>query len=461
MEPYVFQYMPKLILSSSFEFGMDDIFKCASIVDDPDVLRKSASSKVVHEWGDVSPMKGASLIHLIALGSTERTGPNRNGDGFKEAFLREAHPTFKKHGALYKDHINKEYEKRFGDVEKTAYNEDMGRAELLVSARHDKCADWLHDIERGKRVDFSMGFDCKYDVCSKSGCHHKAARRTEYCEHVKKGAKAPFGMGRILENGEKLYVDNPEGVFNDISQVPTGADMIAQHLRKVAGLDPTEMIGGAEMMEAMGIKTAAIDMTVKMAIAHKLSRMEKLVPVMAYRPDKSKKRISEKVAAKLRAATPPEMFGCLAKLGSVLGLREFFKLAMGERFSEIESMVDAGEHLATNLFSVVTEDPARLQRICDNSSYNCSKSADLVPLNDYERVELMEEFSIHPDLAEPRAVKTALYGVEILPQEELVQSHTSSLQFLLDEYAAYKLAALEGSQWTMDDEAVRIAVRVS
>ena len=90
---------------------------------------KRAGAEFVEKVSTIKFAKDEIPIHLIAIGATEDYGPNRNGDGFKRAFLREAHPTFKKHGALYRDHINKEYEKRYGDVEKTAFNE-IGRAHV-------------------------------------------------------------------------------------------------------------------------------------------------------------------------------------------------------------------------------------------------------------------------------------------------------------------------------------------
>ena len=93
--------MPKIVASGSFDFEDDGL---AHIVDDPDILRKCASSSVVHQWGDIGPKKNASLIHLVAMGAHETTGPNRNGDAWREAFLKQAHPTFKEYGALYRNH---------------------------------------------------------------------------------------------------------------------------------------------------------------------------------------------------------------------------------------------------------------------------------------------------------------------------------------------------------------------
>ena len=85
-----------------------------------------------------------------------------------------------------------------------------------------------------------MGFDCAYDVCQI--CKKASKTRKEYCEHVRKNASFPYGMGRILPDGRRCFVDNPEGVWNDISIVPTGADRTAQWLRKAAGLDDLSLI---------------------------------------------------------------------------------------------------------------------------------------------------------------------------------------------------------------------------
>ena len=103
---YVFQGMPKLVLPGSFDFHED--MKLASLVDDPDILKKVAGSPVVAMWGDVEPIKGHSLVHLRALGATEYTGCNCNGDGFKAAFCQSSHPSFIEYGALYRDHQAKD-----------------------------------------------------------------------------------------------------------------------------------------------------------------------------------------------------------------------------------------------------------------------------------------------------------------------------------------------------------------
>jgi hypothetical protein len=815
--------MPKLIVSGSFDFGDDPVFPV--IVDDPVILRKCASSSVVHQWGDIGPQKNASLIHLIALGAHETTGANRNGDFFRRAFLQSAHPTFKKHGALYRDHKNKDYSKRDGEVEKTAFNDEMDRVELLVKADHEKCADWLGELEKGNRVDFSMGFDCEYDVCLrgntnifthegvkkinhiKSGdlvlshtghwrkvretmvrdfkggmvsisaaglpkecvsthnhpyyilpqedlyacrgsaggkkrrhtidsrgickhckkgitnpkwvkasevkpgdyvafpvpqappttvsitageaailgfytgdgaliwgkrrngqrttprglsitldndhpaiqnrlkelapfreypsgggrdskvynltnpslamlakelvgegsqiktlssqilgwnreaklaflggyldtdgsvdpkkgstrivttsellastifalclsvgiapaihddfvttdftpegvriwvihigaaytqklakhsikagslgkdkrhkdvsffahgclwvavkevssyqdelpvfnfsveedesyvaelmvvhncsiCSHKAPTRKDYCEHVKKGAKAPYGMGRILPDGRKCCVDNPSGVFNDISKVPVGADMIAQSLRKVAGVDE-EIIGGAELAEEMCPEVSREKFASKIALAEKLSRMEKLVPMTAAKLEINDEKIDEKTAAVLRDMPVRKMFGELAKLGCVLPFNSFFSLMMGDRIDDLQPHLGDAEKAAHLAFSHLMAHDELLDKVCAIGSYECDKVV-FSKLGTLQADVLQTSHGLHEDLIDRRMVKVAMTGTRRI-ERVAPESISPAAMELLCEYASYKIAALESGAFVLND----------
>ena len=454
MKPYQYQWMPKLVINDSFDYGSDLVL--AQIVDDPDVLRKCAGSQVVSEWGDFAPIKGHSIVHLIANGATEYTGPNRNGDGFKSAFCKESHPTFKKYGALFRSHNNKNWDKRDGDILATAYNDEMGRNELAVAANHEKCGDWLSRLERGDKIAFSMGFDCHHDECAI--CGNKSPTRKFYCEHVKKNASYPYGMNRILPDGRKCFVDNPLGVWNDISYVGTGADMIAQDLRKIAGLDEFETIGGAELAEQL-INDQTYS-TVKMAIAQKLSRMEKQVPALSFK-ERSTVRMTQKVAEVLRSAPPSHMFKQLADLNVVLGFRDFFKLALGDNYTEdFANVVDMMEPYIGGCFSGITESPDRLEKVCRNSSYNPGKTAAL-RLNDYDRAELYYNFSLSPEVAQQRLLNQAINGTDISERKIAVDMNDPRISGLLDEYAAYKLAALEGCSLELTDEIIMTSVMSS
>lgn len=432
---YCYRHMPKLILPGSFDYGQEhEELKLASLVDDPDVLRKCASSPVVAEWGDIEPIKGHSMVHLLSHGATEYTGCNCNGDGFKAAFCESSHPTFLEYGALYRDHKSKDYSKRFGDIIKTAWNPDMGRVELLVAASHDKCADFLADIEGGKRRDVSMGFDCAYDVCNT--CGNKAKTRKEYCDCVKKTARAPYGMGRILPDGRKCFVDNPEGVWNDISIVPTGADRTAQWLRKAAGLDETEHVGGAELAEQV---LGSPELLAKQALAAKISAMEKIIPTTTFRPKDKKLKLEQKVANQLREAAPSRMFAQLAEANVVLDSSSFFYLTMGDKIAELEPYLDSVSYHAGALFSRLDRDQDRLNAVCENSVYDAAKTAAL--LSDRDASLVRQQYGLDSAHIEWSLKQASITGERLESSHMLAASHPV-VAALLNEYASYKLAAL-------------------
>jgi hypothetical protein len=65
---------------------------------------KRASVQFVDKLASLRFAPGEVPVHLIAVGATEFYGPNRNGDGFKEATCREFHPTFQKYARWYRNH---------------------------------------------------------------------------------------------------------------------------------------------------------------------------------------------------------------------------------------------------------------------------------------------------------------------------------------------------------------------
>jgi len=170
--------MDKIVGQSSFTFdGADELVQ---IVDNPDNLKRKVANHVRDSWGEIKPQKGRTFVHIIALSSFEKTGCNLNADAFEEKVCKESHPTFSKTARLYRNHKRTEEKDKDGDVAKTAYNDKQGRVELLLSAIDDKCADWLGELEKGNKVDFSMGWHCSDgDICSI--CNNRAHRRSDYC----------------------------------------------------------------------------------------------------------------------------------------------------------------------------------------------------------------------------------------------------------------------------------------
>ena len=184
-----------------------------------------------------------TLIHLIAMGSTESTGPNRNGDGFRATVLKQYHPTFEKYAHFYRDHKNDDPLKSYGRVVSSAYNNPMQRVELLVALSNNKTAaarnkglvadKELAKLASGQPLSVSMACQVAYDLCSY--CGNKAPTTKSYCSGVHEGGHCKAGglkrnMGALVEidNGlHHLHADNPHPRFFDISHVGRNADRIA------------------------------------------------------------------------------------------------------------------------------------------------------------------------------------------------------------------------------------------
>lgn len=263
--------MIKSILSSSYDFGEPalQLIKAGS-----DGLRgedfKSFVKRAGFAMADIARkieiLPGEELIHGIALGTTEHYGPNRNGDGFKEAACRKYHPTFVKFARWYRHHNNKDPKKSYGIIKYSHFNEEMKRIELLAALNRTKEAaernggliadEELEALHNGKDVPTSMACKVAYDVCA--GCGNKAKNRTEYCLGTDEGGMCKRGgvknhMGFVHEDGFMNHVDNPHPHFFDWSKVYRGADRTswADGILKAAAAGGV-VIGGAELAEKMG-----------------------------------------------------------------------------------------------------------------------------------------------------------------------------------------------------------------
>jgi hypothetical protein len=72
--------------------------------DDFRALVKRAGHLVADAVKRLDFKPGEVGVHNISLGASEFYGPNRNGDGFKEACCRKYHKTFEKYARAYRDH---------------------------------------------------------------------------------------------------------------------------------------------------------------------------------------------------------------------------------------------------------------------------------------------------------------------------------------------------------------------
>lgn len=207
------------------------------------------------------PAPGEVWTHSIALGSTETAGPNRNSDGYPNVMLERDHPTFEKYARFFRNHANRRPEVSYGVIKKAHYDQDLGRVEIITALNGTKeaarrngglVADReLEKLASNHDIAVSQSVKVPYDYCV--SCGHQAKTRAEYCtpEMCKYGGCRDH-LGRVFDDGTHLFVQNPQGVFFDLSNVSDtrGADRTAFITGKVAAGCVT---GGAELAEQLGM----------------------------------------------------------------------------------------------------------------------------------------------------------------------------------------------------------------
>jgi hypothetical protein len=248
--------------SYSFEEEQSRIIKVSSrglIGNDLSDFIKRAGYDVARLVRSLEFRPGEVPVHLIAIGSTEKYGPNRNGDGFREAVCRKYHSTFVKHARFYRDHVNKDPAKSYGVVKASLFNEPMSRIELIVALNETEEAakrnrglvadKELEKLASGKDIGVSMACRVPYDICS--GCGNRARSREEYCDEAMcKYGGLKHNMGRLCHDGHILHADNTEPIFFDISHVYRPADRIAYVLGHVKAASGSPRGGAALAIEA-------------------------------------------------------------------------------------------------------------------------------------------------------------------------------------------------------------------
>lgn len=241
------------------------------------------ASEALEYIKNVRPEPGKTHLLVLALGSEEAYGPNRNGDGFPERpiaartktagdgrkwwvapgeELTSHYQSFETNPAhAFMHHQNKDPKKASGYVKKAFWNPKMHRVELLIVVDNQKDPEWVERVNDGDFPAVSMGCRIKYDVCSR--CGNIAPTRAQYCDHVRNA------MNQVNPDGTKNYVHNPSPNFFDISRVFRPADRTGYTLKKVAHV--YELRSSAELGEAADSAAS------KAAAIRKLSDIDKVV----------------------------------------------------------------------------------------------------------------------------------------------------------------------------------------
>lgn len=262
-------------------------------------FEKRAATRLLADSRETTSLlhPGEELVHIYALGTTERYGPNRNGDGFREQVCRDYHDTFVKHARFYRNHLNKDPHQSYGRVIKSAFNATMGRIELLAALyRTKEAADRfkalradqeLEKLASGKDLPTSMACSVSHDICSY--CQNHAPRVKDYCKSPHQGGHCKAGglsdnIGSLVElDGDihHLHADNPDPDFGDISHVVKGADRISYVtglLQKTAGNNG--VVKSADLAKALGV-ALPYAVLLRSSASPKVARIAKLAYQLA------------------------------------------------------------------------------------------------------------------------------------------------------------------------------------
>jgi len=409
------------VVTNSFDFGETaaQLVPLYSRGVDGDWLCKHASYQgVFHDvLQDLKPIPGKTVIHVIALGDEEIYGPNRNGDGFSRKDNVTAHKTFKELGNVFKNHQNNDPLKAAGDVIATAHHQNMSRVQLLLGLDNDKCRREVDALDKGEDVPVSMGSMQDFDVCSV--CQHKAPTAADHCHHIKNM------LGQLLSDGRKVYMQNPNPKYFDISLVFKPADRIAYTLKKVAAAGGG-VIGGHELAEIYGLRAVGDP---KYATLRALAAMYKEVP------------------ATLRKATGPEELSEettteLQKQAKIHGMDHL--LAFLHANDWLLSPEDFGSvigHPSPGGCGQAVEEHGALDDLVDDHSevkaLEVPAVSDYIPLSESARADLDTRTSMKPDSANARVIRMTIMKTPKLAKQALDEHEARGFAAL---YGHYKLA---------------------
>lgn len=380
-------------ITNAFDFGevATQLVPLHSRGPDHQWMQKHAAShpRVFQEViKQLRPQKGRTIIHVIALGDEEIYGPNRNCDGFSARDNRTAHRSFKDIGHVFKHHKNDDPFKAVGDVIATAHNEQTSRVQLLLGLDNNKCRREVDALDRGEDIPVSMGSMQDFDVCSI--CGHKAPTAADHCHHI------TDMLGQLMDDGRKVYMQNPNPKYFDISLVFKPADRIAYTLKKVAAAG-SGVVGGHDLADIYGLRSFGDP---KYATLRALASMYKEIPA-------SLRKVT--TPGKLKTATVKE----LRKHAQLEGMEHLlaFLSANGWLLSPEDMGEVIGHPNPEGCGQAVEDHPVLDELLDDHTEIRALQAPDFcnqISLSDFARADLDSQASMLPGPLDARILRVSI-----------------------------------------------------
>jgi hypothetical protein len=350
------------------------------------------------------------------------------------------HKTFEKHANFYRHHKNKPARghKIYGQVKHAAYNPEMKRVELIIGIDNKAAPDTVEKIASGKDIPVSMACKVPNDECTI--CGNKAPSTDKYCDHLKKYAT------QMLDDGRQVGMLNHEPTFFDISEVTRNADRIAFTMRKVAAHGPRFSADLADEMgvtapdELNGVKYAA-----RRVLLRKMAAMEAAMSKEVVKPEMRKIASATKSITQTADVDDRHFRGALKLLkqaNAVLPIEDFFKLAMGTRYTEVEKHIPAA---MAHLPQVYREAEKNAESFLNGvDAYSPLDIA--VPLRVKTRLnKVADDAAMTTENVNGKLIRKCLTKTSSVVPYNSAPSNDPAGRALAEEYARYKLAAVEGA----------------
>lgn len=406
-------------------------------------LEDRMSGDMLEQFSKMAFEKGEEPVHIVAVGSTEFYGPNRNGDGFKEAVCRQYHPTFVKSAKFFRGHKSGPHAPFYGTVKLSQFNEKMRRIDLVAGLFSDKkiadahgprgrVADIeMHKLANGEPISTSMGCAVSHDICSH--CGHKSKTPKEYCDaSMCKAGGLKKHMGEVQPDGSILHADNPDPEFNDISHVKRGADRISflmGALQKAAA-HGNDFMSGSEMAELYYVPEYETKLS---RAAREMSEIETHIPKFAHMA-----RGCSKVSREREFVVPGDVnddrklvqaCAALADQNIILPVEEFVELLTGQKNAaaavraELPGIYERMRCPLVNPFTCHEQIPTRYQ----------AWAAGLAPSYSLEKSAVVRRIGI-----------ATLRGADVMLAPHQKQAGSNGLaEEAAQQYALYVLSALD------------------
>ena len=413
-------------------------------------LEKRASAKSLLKYTKDPKQED---LHIIALGAHSKWPQNRNGDIFLDDDCRKNHTDFTKAGrAVHRHHKNKPNDPKYGDIKASAFNEKMGRVELVVGLDKDKCADILDEQEKTGNTNWSMACKVPYDTCT--WCSHNAKSDKSRCSHI------PSQLGEVNEHGVKCGMVNKKANWFEISYVRRPADFIGMSLSKMASSgyikssnDYLQLYPDLYVPEEVYISKHATD---KRSLLSKLAVLEKHIEGIARGKAHTAKdlfikrhshklnhspKIDEVSMDSLRKMEPSQVLKALADEGIVFSPEDFARYLFNGRVSgeRVEGMKSFLPSIFSSLFGEGKDDG----EVINDEKFAPSEQPRIPSeLKDLVK-KLHEGHSLQSGPAVRRIMMISITG-GLKPSEQNKELHkTSEEKFdweLAKVYTSYKLA---------------------